>query len=132
MSLPSANVFFVLKQKTPLEIEAGLSSRWIDLLGRCFDTHELQMSCLGWASTLSWSWSWSRSGKQSQPPLNLGRIAASLAQFSWVQFVSSHATGAWTLWSDPMSPLPLIQARLLRAQRLAAAQKLMAKTSLKK
>jgi hypothetical protein len=41
-----------------------------------------------------------------------------------VQFVSSHATGAWALWSDVMSPLPLIQARLLRAQRLAAAQKL--------
>ena len=130
MSLPSANVFFVLKQKTPLEAEAGLSSRWIDLLVRCFDTHELQMPCLGGASTLSWFWFWS--GKQSQPTLNLGRIAASLAQFSWVQFVSSHATGAWTLWSDPMSPLPLIQARLLRAQRLAAAQKLMAKTSLKK
>ena len=70
--------------------------------------------------------------KQSHLILNFGRLPPSLARFYWVQFVSGHATGAWALWSDVMSPLPLIQARLLRAQRLAAAQKLMARTSLKK
>ena len=72
------------------------------------------------------------SGEQSQPMPTFGKVFTPLAQVVWVQFVSSHATGAWTLWSDAMSPLPLIQARLLRAQRLAAAQMLMAKTSLKK
>lgn len=70
--------------------------------------------------------------RQSQPIQILGKVFPSLAWDSQVQFVSSHATGAWALWSDVMSPLPLIQARLLRAQRLAAAQKLMARTSLKK
>ena len=69
---------------------------------------------------------------QSQPIQILCRICTSLARGPRVQFVSSHATGAWALWSDLMSPLPLIQARLLRAQRLAAAQMLMARTSLKK
>ena len=70
--------------------------------------------------------------RQSQPIQIPCRVPRTLAWDSRVQSVSSHATGAWALWSDVMSPLPLIQARLLRAQRLAAAQKLMARTSLKK